>query len=36
MISDPDLRFHQALEHPQGIDATHAAFTALQTFLLAL
>lgn len=36
MISDPALRFHQAFEHRQGIDATHAAFASLRAFILAL
>ena len=36
MILQPDLRFHQAFEHPQGIDAQHAAFASLQAFVLAL
>ena len=36
MILEPDLRFHQAFEHPQGIDATHAVFASLRAFILAL
>jgi hypothetical protein len=36
MILDPDLRFHQAFDHPQGIDAQHAAFASLMAFVLAL
>jgi hypothetical protein len=36
MLLQPDLRFHQAFEHPQGIDATHAAFASLRAFVLAL
>jgi hypothetical protein len=36
MILEPDLRFHQAFDHPQGIDAQHAAFASLQAFVLAL
>jgi hypothetical protein len=36
MISPPDLRFHQALEHPQGIDLGHDAFAPLRAFVSAL
>jgi hypothetical protein len=36
MILEPDLRFHQAFDHPQGIDAQHAAFASLRAFVLAL
>jgi hypothetical protein len=36
MTSEPDLRFHQAFVHPQGIDASHPAFGPLRAFLLAL
>lgn len=36
MLSDPNLRFHQAFTHPQGIDASHPAFAALRAFILAL
>jgi hypothetical protein len=36
MLSDPNLRFHQAFAHPQGIDASHLALAALQAFILAL
>jgi hypothetical protein len=36
MILDPDLRFHQAFEHPQGIDAMHPAFASLRAFILSL
>jgi hypothetical protein len=36
MISPPDLRFHQALKHPQGIDLNHGVFDPLRQFLLAL
>lgn len=36
MMLEPDLRFHQAFEHPQGIDAAHAAFAELRTFVLSL
>lgn len=36
MLPEPDLRFHQALGHAQGIDPTHAAFDPLRQFILAL
>lgn len=36
MILEPNLRFHQAFDHPQGIDAQHAAFASLRAFVLAL
>jgi len=36
MILDPDLRFHQAFDHPQGLNAQHAAFASLRAFVLAL
>jgi hypothetical protein len=36
MLSDPNLRFHQAFTHPQGIDASHPVFAPLRAFLLAL
>lgn len=36
MILEPNLRFHQAFDHPQGIDPQHAAFAALRAFVLAL
>jgi len=36
MTLEPGLRFHQAFNHPQGIDATHAAFDSLRAFILAL
>jgi len=36
MLSEPNLRFYQAFEHPQGIDATHTAFASLRAFILAL
>jgi len=36
MISDPELRFHQAFTHPQGIDAAHTAFSSMREFVLAL
>jgi len=36
MLPEPDLRFHQAFGHPQGIDARHAAFGSLRAFVLAL
>jgi hypothetical protein len=35
MLPEPDLRFHQAFV-PGGIDADHAAFDALRTFVRAL
>jgi hypothetical protein len=36
MLSQPDLRFHQAFAHPRGIDPMHPAFAPLRQFLLAL
>lgn len=33
MLDQPDLRFHQALGHPQGIDPNHAAFDSLRDFV---
>jgi hypothetical protein len=36
MTLDPDLRFHQAFTHPQGIDAMHPVFASLRAFILAL
>jgi hypothetical protein len=36
MTSAPELRFHQMFDHPQGIDASHAAFSALQGFVRGL
>lgn len=36
MLAEPDLRFHQAFAHPQGIDVMHPAFAPLRGFLLAL
>jgi hypothetical protein len=36
MTLAPDLRFHQALRHPQGIDPAHPAFVPLREFILAL
>jgi hypothetical protein len=36
MILDPNLMFHQAFDHAQGIDAQHAAFGSLRTFILTL
>jgi hypothetical protein len=31
-----DPNFHQAFEHPQGIDATHTAFAPLRAFIQSL
>jgi hypothetical protein len=36
MTLAPDLRFHQELRHPQGIDPAHPAFIPLREFILAL
>jgi hypothetical protein len=36
MILPPDLRFHQALAHPQGIDIGHLVFGPLRDFVCAL
>jgi hypothetical protein len=36
MLADPTLRFHQAFSAPGGLDAAHAAFDPLRTFLGAL
>lgn len=36
MISPPDRRFFQALDHPQGIDLNHSVFDPLRQFLRAL
>jgi uncharacterized protein DUF3226 len=36
MTPEPDLRFYQAFDHPQGIDAAHPAFAPLRDFILAL
>jgi hypothetical protein len=36
MILEPNLMFHQAFDHPQGIDAQHTVFASLRAFIAAL
>ena len=36
MTADPNLRFHQAFDAPDGIDPAHTAFDPLRAFLRAL